>query len=369
MKATETADQIPVARYAVNSLHEVRLGGVNQWVLLRGQDRSRPVLLMLHGSKDSAFPYARYLGRTARLEESFVVAYWDRRGSGKSATREASPDSITIEQYVSDTLELAAWLKERFRSSKIVLLGVSVGSLVGMLALATAPQLFGAYVAMGQYTNDTEAGAFAYRIAVERAQRAGDSRATHALAEIGPPPHSFEQSWRFFEVAAKVGPYADMPELRPSFSARLLMTILRTPGYSLRDKLRMLRKGGSCLECLLPQLARYDLPSLVRHVDVPAVFLQGRLDYQTPGGLVERYVNELDAHGGKHLVWLERSGHLVAPDDLAQLGDVLANVAKQVTDAGATVTDQRRQQSQADLDEDPSWPRPPLPRRGPQQPA
>ena len=216
MKVTETADQIPVARYAVNSLHKVRLGGVNQWVLLRGQDRSRPVLLMLHGSKDSAFPYARYLSRTARLEESFVVAYWDRRGSGKSATREVSPDSITIEQYVSDTLELAAWLKGHLASSKIVLFGVSVGSLVGMLALARAPELFSAYVAMGQYTNDTEAGTFAYRIAVERAQRAGDSRATHALAEIGPSPHSFEQSWRFYEVATKVGPTRTCPSCAPS---------------------------------------------------------------------------------------------------------------------------------------------------------
>ena len=345
MKVTGTTDQIPVAKYAVNTLHTVRLGGVDQRVLLRGQDASSPVLLMVHGIKDSAFPYARYLGRTARLEKSFVVAYWDRRGSGKSATRDVPADSITIEQYVADTLELAAWLKGRLASPKIALFGVSVGSLVGMLALAKAPELFGAYVAMGQYTNDTDAGTFAYRIAVERAQRAGDSRATHALAEIGPPPHSFEQSWRFYEIAAKVGPYADMPELRLSFSARLL---LRTPGYSLRDKLRMLGKGGSCLERLLPQLPRYDLPGLVHHVDVPAVFLQGRLDFQTPGELVERFVNELDAPGGKRLVWFERSGHLIAPDDLAQLGDVLASVAKQVTDASGSATDHHREQSQAD---------------------
>jgi len=80
------------------------------------------VLLVLHGSKDSVFPYARYLGRTARLEESFAVAYWDRRGSGKSATRDVPPDSITIEQYVADTLELAAWLKGHFGSPKIAVL-------------------------------------------------------------------------------------------------------------------------------------------------------------------------------------------------------------------------------------------------------
>jgi pimeloyl-ACP methyl ester carboxylesterase len=305
---------------------------VDQWVLIRGEDRTLPVLLLLHGAKDSAFVYSPYLGRRGGLERRFVVAYWDRRGTGRSAGNHVARESITIEQYAADTLELVDWLRARFTVEKVALFGASVGSLVGALAAARAPDRISALVSMGQFVNDVEATAIAHRIATERAREQADGKATCELEEIGPPPYDFARSWRFYAIAARIGPYADMPETTAWFAVVMMRTLLRTPGYSVRDKLRALGKAGP-LEILVPQLARYDLRVDVPRIDVPVVVLQGRLDHQTPGVLVEDYLRVLDAPAGKRLIWLEESGHLVAPSDLGRFQAAMCEVAESLEHA------------------------------------
>lgn len=322
MDSTASVDRI---RGPLNDRVRIRIGGVDQWVLLRGDDRTRPVLLLLHG-KESAFPYSPYLGRRGGLERLFVVAYWDRRGTGKSAGRHVPRESITIEQYVADTVELVDWLRARFGVAKVALFGASIGSLVGALAAKQAPERISVMVSMGQFVNDVEATAIAHRIALKRARERGDAKAIRELEEIGLPPYDASSSWRFYAVAARVGPYADMPEAKASFAVDLVKTVLRTPGYGIRDKLHALGKSGP-LELLVPQLARYDLRVDVPRIETAVVFLQGRLDHQTPGVLVEDFSRGLEAPAGKRLIWLEQSGHIVAPPDLEVFQTAMSEVA------------------------------------------
>jgi hypothetical protein len=64
-------------------LEPVRLGGVDQWILVRGRDRTKPVLLFLHGGPGMPAMFLAHAWQRA-LEEDFVVVHWDRRGAGKS---------------------------------------------------------------------------------------------------------------------------------------------------------------------------------------------------------------------------------------------------------------------------------------------
>ena len=58
----------------VESLEKVTLGGVDQWLLIRGWDRSNPVLLHLHGGPGSAdISIARFFD--AELIRHFTVVH------------------------------------------------------------------------------------------------------------------------------------------------------------------------------------------------------------------------------------------------------------------------------------------------------
>lgn len=67
----------------------VKIGGIDQWIQIRGQDRNNPVLLCLHGG-----PGATWTPLTLLFfpwEKQFTVVQWDQRGAGK--TLEATGDA------------------------------------------------------------------------------------------------------------------------------------------------------------------------------------------------------------------------------------------------------------------------------------
>ncbi len=118
----------------IDSLERVRLGGVDQWILIRGHDASDEVLLFIHGGP--GVPNMPLSHLNADLEKRFVVVQWDQRGAGKSFSTSVPPEAMKIDQFVSDARALTQLLIERFDKDKIYLLGHSWGSVIGAKAAA-----------------------------------------------------------------------------------------------------------------------------------------------------------------------------------------------------------------------------------------
>ena len=110
------------------SLEKVTLGGIDQWILIRAQDTSKPVLLFLHGGPGGAVMPWVDLFQPVQLEANFVVVHWDQRGAGKSYNQSLKAEDLSFDNFVSDTLELTDLLRERFDQGKIFLSGISWGS-------------------------------------------------------------------------------------------------------------------------------------------------------------------------------------------------------------------------------------------------
>ena len=85
----------------IASLEKVRLGGVDQWILIRGRNRDNPVLLLMHGGP--GFPCMPFAHVTSELEKRFVVVHWDQRGAGKSYSSSIPTSSMNMKQFVADT--------------------------------------------------------------------------------------------------------------------------------------------------------------------------------------------------------------------------------------------------------------------------
>jgi pimeloyl-ACP methyl ester carboxylesterase len=74
---------------SIASLERIRIGDVDQFILIRGNDSSLPILLFLHGGPGMP---AMYLAHAFQheLEKEFVVVQWDRRAAGKSYREDIS---------------------------------------------------------------------------------------------------------------------------------------------------------------------------------------------------------------------------------------------------------------------------------------
>lgn len=291
---------------AVEFLEPIEIGGVQQWIFARGEDPRVPLLLWLHGGPGSpAMPNARFIDD--RLVQHLVVVHWDQRGSGKSFGLEVPADSYTVEQLVADAEELVEELLERFDRDRLYLLGHSWGTALGSYLVVRRPELFHAWISMGTDARTAEAETIGYRWVRARASDEGHAKALEELEEIGPPPYdgllelATERGW-----LEHFGGATRHPERHGSY----LQRIFRSPEYSLLDVGRAIAGNlVSAHRMVFDVMESVDLFQQAPRIEVPAYFLQGRYDYNTPAELAKRYFDELEAPRGKTWIWFEDSAH------------------------------------------------------------
>lgn len=276
-------------------LEKVELGGEPQWILARGSRSSNPVLLFLHGGPGMpAMCLQHSFGRG--LERDFIVVHWDQRGAGKSYSKDVPIDSMNARQVMSDTRELIALLRERYKVNKIYLVGHSWGSYLGMLLIRENPGPFHAYVGIGQATDAERQGALADMFIVRHARETDNRR---AIAQLGQRGAIAREKW-LLEFG---GVLFNQTGYRP-----LLMAGLTAPEYSLRDALKVAPGARFSSDHMRHNVILGPLMEEVTSVRVPVYFFQGRHDYVSPSELVEEYFDRLRAPR-KKLVWFEDSAH------------------------------------------------------------
>jgi len=168
----------------IDSLESFDVNGATQWVLLRGDPRSRRVLLIVQmGPGLPLIHEARALERRLHLESDFVVAYWDQRGTGKSWG--ADPTTINLRQLVADVRAMVDALCARLQVDRLDILGFSLGATLATLAAAQNPARIGHIVAVGIDVDFAESEGYAYAFASDEAARRGDRRAQRQLQAIG----------------------------------------------------------------------------------------------------------------------------------------------------------------------------------------
>ena len=169
----------------ISQLEQVELGGMKQWISIRGADLHAPVLLFLHGGPGSA-NLAKLRLQVPELEQHFVVVTWDQRGAGKSAPIGFDYDCLSIDQMVSDTHALVSYLKARFGVEKFYLMGFSWGSIIGLNLADQYPEDLYAYIGVSQVINPRESERISLDFVQENARQAGNDQAIDELSGIDP---------------------------------------------------------------------------------------------------------------------------------------------------------------------------------------
>jgi len=212
----------------------VRIGGVDQWIQLRGEDRDNPVLLVIHGGPGS--PYSIFTPLLRSWEKHFTVVQWDRRGAGKTFSRNGK-EPLSFERMLDDAVEVTEYLREHLRRDKVILMAGSMGTIIGVPLVQRRPDLFSAYVGTDNYVNMLQNESVSYRMTLDRVRAAGNAKAVAALERIGDDPARWDvKAW---EVKMRWNMATD-PETPGVETKLILPLVLTNPAYSLRDVLEQL---------------------------------------------------------------------------------------------------------------------------------
>lgn len=295
-----------VAIHTPNGIEEAKfftVGGIKQWVQIRGENRDNPVLLFLHGGPGASSLPISSGWRT--WEKRFTVVQWDQRGTGRTYRENSVEDTgtLTIERMTADGLELAEQVRRYMHKDKLLLVGHSWGSILGIYMIKQRPALFSAFVGTGQVVDAQENELFNYAHVMEQARAANNSEATKALVALGPPPWDkleslkLERQWGN-KLAAHSGdplnPHADFT----------------TPQFSLLDYFYWMRSRSFSMQRFGMTLSSLNLRSLGFDFAIPVFFFEGTADQFTPIEPAEEYLREIVAPH-KEMVRFEGDHHFV----------------------------------------------------------
>ena len=293
-----------LVRGSVADMERVNLGGVEQWIAIRGRNAKAPILIWLHGGPGQDETGLSLLNNAA-LEEHFVVVYWTQRGAGRSYTSSIPVGSMTLSQFVSDLNQLIDILKSRFRQNKVVLAGHSWGTNIGVSYAQRYPQNVSAYVGVSQIVNAAEAERRSYAWALGEAKRRNDQVALAELRKIGVPPIPLSSSPLMYDWINKFG--GGYYHVNVSVF-QLMLQSLRASEMTWYDGITYKAGGEFSRSALARQLAETDWLRSATKFAVPIFIVAGRFDHGVDATLQHEYFDRIEAPD-KHFKRFENSAH------------------------------------------------------------
>lgn len=287
------------------------IGGIAQWVVLKGDDCRNPVLLVVHGGPGN--PLSPYLdGLYAGWDKHFTLATWDQRGAGRSFTRNpVAPDTteqlLSVGLLAADGVDFAAWTAQRLGKRRVILFGGSWGSALAVHMARLRPGLFGAYVGAGQMVSHAEGSMASYRKTLDLARAAGDAPTVAALAAIGAPPWTNPRAPGILRRATRIYEGKLAEPAPPDY-------FTRAPRYAGAADLADYERGEdfSWLQFVgirgQGMQATLDLYRAGPDFPIPVFLLQGEHDLVTVPEVARRWFDGLKAPH-KEFVLLPRTGH------------------------------------------------------------
>ena len=300
-----------VAPQGVQESFKLRIGGVDQWLDVRGQDRANPVILFVHGGPASPITPTQWQFQRP-IEEYFTVVNYDQRGAGRTYLEDHSDalgDSLHIDRYVDDAIELAQAVRTRYGKRKLVLMAHSWGTLVAMRAALKRPDLFFAYVGIGQVISTRENERISFEYGLEQAKAHHNDAAVREMEAIAPYPGDQPITRERIIVARKWAQYYGGLSAFREDSDYFFKGPLLSPDYDDRARCAIDEGNVFTLGRVLPEFLAVDQRG-VRRFPIPVLMFMGRHDYTTPSEPTAQWLARLDAPYKKG-VWFEHAAHMI----------------------------------------------------------
>ena len=276
----------------------IDINGVPQGMFIKSRDRHNPVLLFVHGGPGMP-EYWLTQRYPTRLEDLFTVVWWEQRGAGLSYSPDISPETMTAEQFISDTLAVTHYLRQRFHKNKIYLMAHSWGSYIAIQAVAKEPELYHAYLGIGQISYQIKSEQLAYKYALEQYEKEGNMRMVHRLQSAAPTmtvplPAAYISIRDEYMHDIGIG----TTRLMKSVITGIFLPSWQFREYTLKEKINLWRGkflARSRKSKLWEKMQVTDLTRQVKELKIPVYFFHGIYDYTCAYPLARDYFDMLQA--------------------------------------------------------------------------
>jgi proline iminopeptidase len=313
---------------SIAEIAAVRIGGQDQAILLRGHSVDAPVLLYLAGGPgQSSLPHPRVIFQD--LEQDFIVVDWDQRGTGKSYAALDPISDLTLQQAVTDTIELTNYLRDRFDEEKIYLLGESYGTILGVLAAKQRPDLYHAFIGSGQMVNVAETDRRLYQDILASAEQSGDVQLADKMRSYGEPPYTdipYANAFVMTNYERLYKPYTPPQSyIERGESSGIDQFGILGSEYSLVEKVNVLRGLIDMFTIMYPQLQSIDLRRDAAKLETPVYMLDGQAELAARRDLALEWFDLLEAPR-KRIFSFENAAHAVAFEQYEAFHKVLLEI-------------------------------------------
>jgi pimeloyl-ACP methyl ester carboxylesterase len=274
------------------------IGGIRQFVYVKGKDRMLPLLLFLHGGPGSSL-MQKSERITSRLQEHFVVVQWDQRETGETLRMNASPERLTLQQFYNDTHELIDSLMTRLNKSKIFLAGYSWGSVLGFYMADKYPAKLYAFLAISPVIQQAKSDS----IALSMIKHTMGAKARRELASVKIP---FENADQLYSQRKWLLKFEGKKFLSLSFRKEFVINWAKT-WFEL----------WSCA-------SEIDRFASQHSFQCPLYFFAGESDYLTNHSITRQYFNHVTAPQ-KDFFLFEDAGHELLETHSASLQEIIIN--------------------------------------------
>lgn len=277
------------------------IGGIKQFVEVKTDDASKPVLLFLSGGPGSSMVNGA-ASFTGLLKSRFTIVQWDQRDAGRTLKLNPSPIQPSLALMEKDTLEVIEFLRKELRQEKIYLLGSSFGNALGFSIVRNHPELLHAYFAsnpvVSQLASEKEL------LGILKHHFKDDAVAATELASVSIPLQVDEdmfylRKWLFVKEGNKQA-------TSDGFKAGFL-------------------QWSKTWSPVWREVTGIDLPKTLKKVDCPVYFFVGKNDIQTSAQITKDYFEGLKAPK-KGLFLFENSGHQIHQAEAEKFQQVILDI-------------------------------------------
>lgn len=313
---------------SISTIEKVTIGGLEQYVIIRGASAGKPVMLFIHGGPGS--PELAFIEElNPDIENDFIMVYWEQRGAGKSYSKDVPPETMTLEQFIADTREMSEYLIKRFDRNKIFIMGHSWGSLLGILTAHQHPTLYYAYFGIGQVAKQLEGEKISLEWVKEQARERNDQDAIKALSELAfPDLDASDSTWLDYLLKQRMyvakfgGSMRNITGMWP-----MIKMLINAKEYTLAEKVNYMEGSLFSLNHLWREVVEADLLPRIDSMQVPVYIFHGVHDYQTPYSIAKDFYDQLKAPE-KELFTFENSAHAPIVEEADKFNSIVREKAR-----------------------------------------